>query len=338
LKRPTISDLAQTSGYSVSTVERVISGRVPVRKETTEKIIQCAKKIGFYILNEERKEVNQYHFGFLLLQSYRPFYQRLAQALQQEANNCTQSKIDISVEFLDDLSPANVADRIVNFGLEFDALGVVAAEHPLINKAINKLSSKEIPIFGLITSLNEKCGVGYVGLDSWKAGRMAAWAIANICNTPGKIGLMNGSPRYRCQELNEIGFRSYLREHAPDFQILEPFSSQEVPDIAEELTRNLLKEVPDIVGFYFAGGGIIGAMRALREFHTEKRLVTVGYELMDETRNGLLDNILTLVISHPLQKLAAETISAMILAKKEKKSKQLPLIQIPFKIYTVGNL
>jgi LacI family transcriptional regulator len=342
LKRPTIAELAQASGFSISTVERVISGRVSVRKETADKILQTADKISFLTLNRDdrllSKKTNQYHLGFILLQSSRPFYQRLAKAIQNEAAKYTNAHVIVSVEYLDDLSPSNVAERIVNFGLEVDALGVVAAEHPLINKAIEKISSKEVPVFALITSLNTKCGVGYVGVDSWKVGRMAAWTIANICKTPGKIGLMNGSLRYRCQELNEIGFRSYFREHAPDFQILEPFSSQEIPDLAEELTRKRLKENTDLVGFYFAGGGITGAINALREFQNERRLVTIGYELMEETRAALLDNILTLVISLPLQNLASEAISAMIHAKDEKINTQPPLIQLPFDIHTSENL
>jgi hypothetical protein len=34
--------------------------------------------------------------------------------------------------------------------------------------------------------------------------------------------ILVGNHRYRCQEMNESGFRSYFREHAPGFTLLEP--------------------------------------------------------------------------------------------------------------------
>ena len=62
--------------------------------------------------------------------------------------------------------------------------------------------------------------MSYVGLDNWKVGRTSAWAFANICKAPGKIGILMGNPRYRNQEMNEAGFRSYFRESAPYFVLL----------------------------------------------------------------------------------------------------------------------
>ena len=77
------------------------------------------------------------------------------------------------------------------------------------------------------------------GLDNWKVGRTAAWAIARLCTKPGRIGILVGNPRYRCQEMNESGFRSYFRECAPDFTLLEPISTFEDKAIAREVTEPL---------------------------------------------------------------------------------------------------
>ncbi|TIU74187.1 MAG: LacI family DNA-binding transcriptional regulator, partial [Mesorhizobium sp.] len=37
-KRPTITDLARTSGVSVATVDRVLNNRLPVREETARRV------------------------------------------------------------------------------------------------------------------------------------------------------------------------------------------------------------------------------------------------------------------------------------------------------------
>jgi LacI family transcriptional regulator len=148
-----------------------------------------------------------------------------------------------------------------------------------------------------------------VGLDNWKVGRTAGWAIAGMCRRPGRVGIVVGNHRYRCQELNESGFRSYMREHAPEFTLLEPIQTFEDNAIARDVTEQLLRREPDLAGLYVAGGGMPGAIEALRLCGRSQDIVTVGNDLTEHTRTGLMDSILTMVFAHPVQRLAAEAIS-----------------------------
>jgi hypothetical protein len=66
--------------------------------------------------------------------------------------------------------------------------------------------------------------------------------VANICKRPGKAGILVGSHRYRCQDLNEMSFRSLFREHAREFTVLEALTTLEDPRYAAELTRELLAQ------------------------------------------------------------------------------------------------
>ena len=42
-----------------------------------------------------------------------------------------------------------------------------------------------------------------------------------MAKRPGKVGILVGSHRYLSQDLAEISFRGYMREHASDLQLLE---------------------------------------------------------------------------------------------------------------------
>ena len=345
MARPTINDLALAAGVSVSTVDRVLNGRNPVRQATAERVMQVAEQIGFYATNviRHRLQANQEkrHFGFLLLQGNRMFYRNVADALRQAAANNPEANISTEVVFMEELTPSAVAERILELGKKVDALGLVAAEHPLVTRAIEQLRERGVPSFALISSLTAENGVGYVGLDTWKVGRTAAWTFANLCRKPGKIGILIGSHRFRCQEMNEIGFRSYFREHTSGFQLLEPMSSVENKHVAAELVAELLTKEPDLAGLYIAGGGINGAMTALRDSGRAKGIVVVGYELMDETRMALLDSTVNLLISHPLQRLAEVTVQSMLAATAQgvdRAKDSLPLVKLPFEIYTPENL
>lgn len=65
-------------------------------------------------------------------------------------------------------------------------------------------------------------------------------------------------------------------------------------------------------------------------------MVVVGYDLMDTTRAALLDGSMTLVISHPLDRIARDTIDGMIRACAAPGSNQTSIV--PFEIYTRENV
>lgn len=340
--RPTIRDLAEAAGVSVATVNRVLAGKGNVRQATMQRVREMAEEIGFYGMGAIQSRIAaarpKYRLGFLLHQPWRAFYQNVARTIRAAAERASQYKIEVQVEFVDDLSPQNIASRMLALGEGCQAIGVVAAVHPLVTQAVESLQGSGITVFALISQLAASGQVHYVGLDNWKVGRTAAWAIANICKSPGELGILVGNHRYRCQEMNESGFRSFFREHAREFTLLEPLSTFESSAVAQEMTEKLLGEHPDLAGLYVAGGGISGALAALRANRKAGQLMVVGYELMDSTRKGLIDGYLTFVISHPLDRLADEAIAGMVRAVQSGNESGNFTRILPFEIYTRENI
>lgn len=342
MKRPTIRDVAEKAGVSVATTNRVLSGAESVSTKTREKVREAAEAIGFYGLGAIAARNNaarpRYRFGVILLQPHRPFYQLVARALTEAAQAQEAFDIELRIEYLEDLSPQNTAERALALANECDAVCVTTAVHPVVTKAIEEVQARGIPVFALISQLAATGQIHYIGLDHWKVGRTAAWAFHHICKSPGKIALLVGNPRFRNQEMNETGFRSYFREHARDFTLLEPLSTFESSAVAEEMTERVLSDHPDLAGLYVAGGGISGVLAALRTTGRAGTLVVVGYELMDNVRSALLDGALTLSISHPLAQLAGEAITGMISAVASKEANASYTKIVPFNLYTRENV
>lgn len=344
MTRPTIPDLAKAAGVSVATVNRVLAGAGNVRPATQALVQEAAERIGFYGLGAIQAKVSasrpRYRFGFLLLQPHRQFYQNCAAAIRDAAASIAESGIDVEVriEFLEDLSPQNTAARALELGERCDSVCITSAVHPVVTQAVEALQGRGLPVFALIAQLSAAGLVHYVGLDNWKVGRTSAWAIEGLCKRPGKIGILMGNPRYRNQEMNESGFRSYFREHGRDFTLLEPLSTHESSAVAEEMTEKLLSRHPDLTSLFVSGGGITGAMRALRASGRASELVVVGYDLMDSTRAGLLDGTLKVVIAHPLRQLAEELVRGMVRATRSPNDGVNHSRIVPFQIYTRENL
>lgn len=349
MERPTIVDLARAAEVSVSTVDRVLNRRDPVRAATAEKVLAAAEAIGFYATDLIRqrlgKDKPERTFGFLLQQRSRTYYRLLGNAVAEATRTSTEVRGRAVVEFMDDLTPGAVSERLLKLGKDVDAIAVVAADHPYVSQAIDALTAKGVPVFALISDLTAQSRAGYVGVDNWKVGRTAAWAVSNMCKAPtddkpAKIAIFVGSHRYLCQDVCEMSFRSYFREHAPDFHLLEPLTSLEEPRYAHENMLDLLARIPDLAGVYIAGGGIEGVMQGLRD-QGEKRfrqIVTVGHELTDNTRSGLIDGVLKLVLAYPVTHIAAAAVQAMARATEGGRCGPSSQILVPFDIFTAENL
>ena len=131
MRRPTIKDLAEKAGVSISTVNRVINDAGSVREPTRERVLHAAEDIGFYgigsIKHAIRSHRETHRLGILLQQGGRAFYRGLGNALQQAAEDHTDGRVELTLEFMDDLSPDNVARRLESLGETCESVALVAA-------------------------------------------------------------------------------------------------------------------------------------------------------------------------------------------------------------------
>jgi LacI family transcriptional regulator len=313
--RPTMEDVARASGHSLSTVDRVLNGRSNVRADTAQQILEAAEALNYYaagVIRERIREVKPPQtLGFLLQRPDAAFYNGLAESLVRATEACPAIRGKAVVEYLKSQSPDLVAEGIAALGAKVDALAVVTADHPLVTEAIEQLHTRGVPVFALISDLSAPLRAGFAGIDNRRLGRVAAWFIAELSHRPGKVVMYVGSPRFQCQELSEISFRSYMREYAPDFELLESIVTLESEDYGEERTHDLLQRHPDLCGFYMGGSGIEGVLRGLRMHKPTHRIVGVGNEITPVTRSGLLSGHFHVVLAHPLPLLCKDLVGAM---------------------------
>lgn len=337
----TMQDVARAAGVGVATVDRVINRRAAVRPATAQRVLEAAERLGFKRAGLIQRRISEQQrplkLGFLLQSQRSEFYQALGQAIHQAAQLQHHPSASARVVFMDDFTPRKVAEHLRALAAQVDAVALVAADHPVINQAVEELHAQGVPVFALVTDLSAPHLAGYVGIDNRKMGRTAAWAMAQLCPRPGKVGLILGSHRYQCQEQCEISFRSYLRESASQFELLETLVSLEDRALAQAATLELLHMHPDLVGVYVAGGGIEGVLEALREASLPG-LVTVCHDLTDSTRQALLDGLATVVLSHPCEWMARSLCEAMAVAVQGQQQGSRQHAMLPFTVETVANV
>lgn len=339
-EEPTMADVARAAGVGVATVDRVINRRAPVKDATVQRVLAAAEALGFrragLIRRRAGEQARAPTLGFVLQSARSPFYRALGAALQAAAQAMPAPAPKVVLVHLEDLTPRRVAQRITELGQSCDAVAVVAADHPLITQAVEAVSAQGVPVFALVSDLTAPSLAGYVGVDNRKVGHTAAWTMARLCR-PGKLGLILGSHRYLCQEQCEVSFRSWLRESAPGFAVLESMVSLEDVGLARATTQELLHLHPDLVGVYVAGGGVEGVIEALREA-ARPDLVVVCHDLTEVTRQAVLDGCVTLLLSHPYEWMAQRLCEAMVAAVRTPPDGTKLQAALPFVMHTPANV
>jgi LacI family transcriptional regulator len=344
MDRPTIADLAKEAGVSVSTVNRILGGSASVRGTTMQRVQLAAERIGYLgvgaIEHRLRASAPSFRLGFLLQQSSRDLYQLFGKKVVAACRSRRDEVVEPLVDFVDHLTPENIAARLLALGRECDAVALIAADHPIIGQTIRELRELGKPVVSYITDQSAPERAAYVGTDNWKLGRTAAYLIAQTTHGPGRVAVFIGNHRYQCQDVADASFRSYIREHAPRLVIEESRPTHEEPDTAYRMVMESLETTDDLVGILIVGGGISGVLRALRQIPESRRrnIRVVCRDIGPETRKGLSEGLITAALCHPLEATSDLLVQTMIDAVNQEGIGVTMQRTIAFEIVTPENV
>jgi LacI family transcriptional regulator len=320
-RRPTITDVAHAAGVSVATVDRVLNGRLKVREDTARRVLEAAQRIGYHaaglIAQRLQSDLPELRFGFVLHKERQAFYKTFRQEIEAAVQGGTGIRASAVIRFSPSQSPADFIQIMQEMKGEVDALAATAITHHSVTDCVADLQASGIPVFALLNDFAQGVRKTYVGLNNLKVGRIAAWMVGTAAKRPGKLAVFVGGHRWHGHELRETGFRSYYREYAPQFEVMDTLVNLETRQLTYEATLDLLARHGDLRGIYVAGGGMEGAIAALREARQPGDVALVVNELTPESRAALSDRYVAMVISTPLARVCQDAVGMMARAALE---------------------
>ena len=94
-----------------------------------------------------------------------------------------------------------------------DVLAASAVTHPKTSQAVKKASASGTPVFAILNDFAPNECHGYIGLDNYRAGRVAGWLLANAIRKSGSVAVVVGGNLWQGHQLRESGLRAYFREN-----------------------------------------------------------------------------------------------------------------------------
>jgi len=315
-RRAGLVELAEAAGVSLSTVDRCLNGREQVSGTARVRILEAAVRLGhpaaLRLGAATPVALPELRFGVVLHKQGQDFYKAFAEELRRAITRVHGLRGRLVLEFAASQAPSEMAGLLRGMAGRCDVLAATAVNHPEVTSAVEELRSKGLKVFSLLSDFGQGVRAGYLGLNNLKVGRTAGWITTLAARQPGKVLLYVGGHRWHGHELRETGFRAYLREVAPHLEVLETVVNLETRQLTYETTLQALGRHGDLRGIYVAGGGMEGAIAALRETRPAGEIALVVSALTPDSRMGLADGTITLVINTPLEKLCAELFQRMI--------------------------
>lgn len=314
-RRPGMNELAQAAGVSVATIDRLLNGRETVASTTRAHVIEVAHRIGhpaaLRLGAAVATQLPEIRFGVVLHKQGQDFYKAFAQELHRSLAEIAWARPRLVLEFSSSQAPSEMAALLRSMEGRCDVLAATAVNHPEVTAAVEDLSTRGLKVFSLLSEFAPAVRAGYLGLDNLKVGRTAGWLMGLTVRQPGKVALFVGGHRWHGHELRESGFRSYLRECAPHLTVTDTMVNLETRQLTYEATLALASRHDDLRGVYVAGGGMEGAIAALRELRASGRVSLIVSALTPESRAGLAEGLVDMVIDTPLDRLCRALFQTM---------------------------
>lgn len=301
--RPSLIDVAKAAGVSPATVDRVLHGRTGVRARTAEQVSEAVRRLGYRPDPAAARlaRTRPARLVFVLPSGDNPFVEQLAEQVMALAGWLAEQRAGASVQRVDVFAPAALAEHLLQLRGRFEAVVVMALDHPLVRAAIDDLVASGTTVVTLVSDVPHSQRQRFVGIDNVAAGRTAATLLGRFVGPytghAGPVGIVLASHSLRDHAERLFGFRQVMASDFPHLRLLEPLEGLDRSELNQTLVADLLRAEPRLSALYSIGAGNGGLHQALIAAGRARVVVWVCHELTADTRRALLDGTADAVIN-----------------------------------------
>lgn len=291
----TIKKIAEISGVSRGTVDRVLNNRGKVKPETEAQVRRVAEQLG-YAPNLAAKALaakkKSYSIGVLLSSEGVPFFDDILKGIKQAQKEYADFGLNILYRSMKGYDPARQLELLREMRGSASAVILNPISDPMIAAEINRMTDEGICVIPVNNDIENCRRFCYVGCNYFKGGEAACGMMGLITGGRANIGILTGSIKMLGHNQRIEGFRSVLKRKYPGM-IPVDFGETNDDDIqAYETALQMLEAHPEINALYVVAAGTYGVCRAVLSSGREGRISIVCFDSIPSTadmmRRGLI--------------------------------------------------
>ncbi|MGI6008330.1 MAG: substrate-binding domain-containing protein [Ruminococcus sp.] len=281
----TLQQIAEKAGVSRGTVDRALNNRGRIRPEVADKIRKIAEEMG-YRPNRAGKALaltnRSFRIGVILQETETPFMKEILRGIAKAKEEVEHLGGEVILREVRGINTKAVMEAMESFLADnVQAIAINPAQNQRTCSLIQKyMTEYEIPIVTFNTDIENSGRLCYVGQDAYQCGCAAAGLMGEILGGKGMVAAISGyetnpSLNKRCE-----GFHDELIRRYPQIEICSTKYTYNSNAIAENVTREILEQYPELTGLFVTSGVEAGVCAALEK---EEKLGKVKLIITDIT-------------------------------------------------------
>lgn len=311
----TMKEIAELSGVSRGTVDRVLNHRGSVNPETKRKVLEIANlldyqpnKAGIALAAQKKK----FKIGVLLFGTDNPFFDEVMDGLHEKLEELSIYGCTIAVRRIPFDLDMQLAAMDELFVEQIHGLILSPYNDKKIQEKIDTFWEQGIPCITVNTDIPDSKRIAYVGSDYYKCGQTAAGLLSLMTGQSSRVGIITGSHNILCHEERISGFTDLLREKHPQIQVVDVIENSDDDYKSYEAVTALLDKHPDITALFFTAAGVYGGCRAILNAALPHPLTVVTFDTVPSTREMLKLGVVSATICQQPEEQGARSLAVLM--------------------------
>ncbi|MET0702966.1 MAG: LacI family DNA-binding transcriptional regulator [Mycobacterium sp.] len=331
MHRYKVREIAQQSGLSEATVDRVLNDRPGVRENTRAEVQQAIAD-----LDKQRAQLRLNGRRYLVdvvMQTPQRFSDAFRDAVEAELPTFAPAMLRARFHLWETGETGETVEQLARLR---GSHGVIlkAPDEPAVVEAVDRLVDSGIPVVTYTTDVPTSARCGYVGIDNHGAGVTAAYLMQQWLGAHHAHVLITLSKNvFRGEGEREVGFRSALR--GGGLEVIDVTDSDGIDATNERLVLDALRRHPEIEAVYSVGGGNAATVAAFEKLGRQCR-VFIAHDLDADNRRLLRDGRISAVLHNDLRADARLALRMILQARGALPAE--PVRPVPVQIVTPYNI
>ncbi|BCJ92918.1 LacI family transcriptional regulator [Anaerocolumna cellulosilytica] len=275
----TIRQIAEISGVSRGTVDRVLNNRGRVNPATEKLVRKVADELG-YQPNVAGKALaaikKNFIIGIILSSEGNAFFDDVIAGIRQAEKEAASYGIQVVLKTMKGYDASVQLSLIRELKANIHTLILQPINDESVVQEINSLSEQDIPVITLNNDIHNSRRLCYVGSDYFKSGETACGCLGLLTRGKANIGIVTGSVKILGHNQRILGFNSILERKYMDFYVADIIETNDDDQQGYTQTLKMLENHPEINALYIVAAGAVGVCKAVTELGKEMAIDIVA--------------------------------------------------------------
>ncbi len=308
----TIQKIAELSGVSRGTVDRVLHGRPNVNPMIREKVVRAAEKLG-YQPTVPPKSADCKQAAILIPQWTDGYFNRqIVSGIRKALRYIADPAFILTEQPLRTMTMQELLramDEQIRSGV--DGLIIRAENTPEVRAAIEQAVQQGVTVITYDADVPDSGRLCHAGQELVRAGAIAAGVMARLIRPPEHVLIVTGNLRMEAHKGRVDGFCRRLLELGFSEDAYRVIETNEMPELTGELVAQALQADSRLHAVYMACQPLSGCIAGIRKTRRTTRPHIVCNDLTPTAKRYLREGTVDFVIGQSFSQESFHAVLAM---------------------------